>query len=37
MSAEVKKAVLFGAGFVVGVMLGEWVMSRVKVLLTARA
>lgn len=36
MKADLKSAIVFGAGFVVGVTLGGWVLDRLKVVPGAR-
>lgn len=36
MKADLKSAVIFGAGFAVGVALGGWLLDRVKLLTAGR-
>ena len=36
VKADLKSAVVFGAGFALGVALGGWVLDRLKMLTTAR-
>lgn len=36
MKADLKSAIVFGAGFALGVALGGWVLDRLKLLTGAR-